>query len=72
MAEISTSAPKSGSTIVSLPAVLGGKPHIQGTVLAVDFIQGLVATGWTKENLLETYPYLIREEIEAALAYTFS
>jgi uncharacterized protein (DUF433 family) len=69
MAEISTSAPKSGSLIVSLPNVLGGKPHIIGTVLAVDLIQSLVATGWTKENLLETYPYLLRAEIEAALVY---
>jgi uncharacterized protein (DUF433 family) len=69
MAETSASASVSGPSIVSLPSVLGGKPHIRGTVLAVDLIQSLVATGWTKENLLETYPYLSRAEVEAALAF---
>ncbi len=69
MADQTTSVPQSGECIVSVPGKLAGKPHIRNTVLAVDLIQSLVATGWTRDNLLETYPYLTREEIDAALAY---
>jgi uncharacterized protein (DUF433 family) len=63
------SAATSGPRILSLSTVLGGKPHINGTVLAVDFVQSLVATGWTRGNLLETYPYLSAADIDAALAH---
>jgi uncharacterized protein (DUF433 family) len=35
------------------PAVLGGKPVVRGTRLAVDFILGLFASGWTHEQVLE-------------------
>lgn len=65
----STPTANSGPLIQSHPTILGGKPHIAGTVLAVDFVQSLVATGWTRSNLLETYPYLSAADIDAALAY---
>ena len=38
--------------IVIDPAVLAGKPVIRGTRLAVDFIVGLLAQGWTEADIL--------------------
>ena len=49
--------------------VLGGKPVIRGTRLAVDFIVGLLAQGWTFEQVLDSYPGITREQILACLAY---
>ena len=51
------------------PAVLTGKPVIKGTRLAVDFIIGLLADGWTEANILQNYPGISREDITACLAY---
>ena len=51
------------------PAVCEGKAHIQGTRLTADLLQNLLATGWSRQNILETYPYLTAEEVDAALAY---
>ena len=46
-----------------------GKPVIRGTRLAVEFIVGLLADGWTYETILENYPQLKKEDIFAALSY---
>jgi uncharacterized protein (DUF433 family) len=48
---------------------LGGKPVVKGTRLAVDFILGLFAAGWTRENLLENYPILDENAIRAVFAF---
>jgi uncharacterized protein (DUF433 family) len=55
--------------IVTDPAVCGGKPHVAGTRLSAEFLQGLSATGWTRENILDTYPYLKPEDLDAALKF---
>jgi len=55
--------------IESNPNVLGGKPHIRGTRLSVEFILELLATGGTVEGLLEAYPQLTRDGLNAALLY---
>ncbi len=57
------------SRIVIDPSICAGKPHILGTRLTVDLLQGQLATGWGRENILETYPYLTAEEVDQALAY---
>ena len=49
--------------------VLAGKPVIKGTRIAVEFIVGLLADGWTYEVVLENYPQLKKEDIFAALSY---
>ncbi len=54
--------------IVSDPEILGGKPIIKGTRLAVDFILELLASGWTIEELLNNYPQLSQEAIKAVFA----
>ena len=51
------------------PAVMGGKPCIRGLRVTAGMILGLLATGQTRERILEAYPYLEPEDIDAALAY---
>jgi len=51
------------------PAVLTGKPVIRGTRLAVDFVIGLLAEGWTEADILGNYPGVTVEDIRACLAY---
>ncbi len=51
------------------PRVLGGKPCIRGLRVSVGTIVGLLASGHTHEEILKEYPYLEREDIQAALAY---
>lgn len=55
--------------IVVDPAVLVGKPIVKGTRLAVEFIVGLLAQGWSQQEILDGYPGLAREDILACLAY---
>ena len=51
------------------PAVMGGKPCIRGLRVTVGTILGLLATGKSRERILQGYPYLEPEDIDAALAY---
>lgn len=51
------------------PAVLDGKPVVKGTRLAVEFIVGLLAEGWTEGDILANYPDLAHEDVLACLAY---
>jgi uncharacterized protein (DUF433 family) len=55
--------------VVLDPAVLAGKPVIRGTRLAVEFIIGLMADGWSEADILREYPGLTREDLGACLAY---
>lgn len=55
--------------IVIDPAILVGKPVVKGTRLAVEFIVGLLAQGWSEKDVLDNYPGLTREDILACLAY---
>jgi uncharacterized protein (DUF433 family) len=49
------------------PKVLVGKPVIKGTRIAVEFLLELLAEGWTHEQILQNYPELSPEDIQAAL-----
>lgn len=51
------------------PEVMGGKPCIRGMRVTVGTIVGLLATGKTRETILEAYPYLESGDIDAALSY---
>lgn len=55
--------------IHSDPAVLAGKPVVRGTRLAVDFLMGLLASGWTREQVLDSYPQLTDEALRAIFAF---
>jgi uncharacterized protein (DUF433 family) len=56
--------------ISSDPAVLLGKPVVKGTRISVELILGWLANGWTYEQVLESYPHIVREDILAALAFS--
>jgi uncharacterized protein (DUF433 family) len=49
--------------------VLTGKPVVRGTRLSVDFLLGLLAAGWTEQQLLDEYPTLTREGLRAVFAF---
>ena len=49
--------------------ILVGKPVVKGTRLAVEFILDLMAQGWTEQAILDNYPGLRREDIQACLGY---
>ena len=58
--------------ITADPAVLVGKPVIKGTRLAVEFVVGLLARGWSEDELLRNYPGITRADIQACLQYAQS
>jgi uncharacterized protein (DUF433 family) len=48
---------------------MGGKPCIRGMRVTVATLVGLLAAGWTREEILREYPYLEAEDIAEALSY---
>jgi uncharacterized protein (DUF433 family) len=56
--------------IHSDPKILAGKPVVKGTRLAVDFILGLYAAGWTDQQVLESYPTLTPQALQAIFAFS--
>ncbi len=46
-----------------------GEPCIRGLRIPVHLVVSLVASGETAESILENYPELEREDIQAALGY---
>ena len=51
------------------PAVLGGKPVIRGMRVPVSLIVDFIESGDTIDEVLDAYPALTRDDVEAALAY---
>ena len=51
------------------PEVMLGKPVIKGTRIPVDLIVRKLGEGASFEDLLDGYPNLSRESIQAALIY---
>ncbi len=51
------------------PHVCTGKPCIRGLRFPVSRLLGLLASGETRETIIETYPYLEAEDVEEALRY---
>ena len=51
------------------PSILVGKPVLKNTRLSVDFILGLLGSGWTRKELFESYPQLTDEALQAVFAY---
>jgi len=50
------------------PAVMGGKPCIRGLRVTVGMVLGLLASGKSPEKIMQAYPYLEAEDINAVLA----
>lgn len=51
------------------PAIFGGKPIIRGMRIAVEHILGMLASGSTDKELLDGYPFLEKDDIQACLVY---
>ncbi len=51
------------------PAVMGGKPCIRGMRVTAGTVVGLLASGNSRERILQAYSYLEPEDIDAVLAY---
>jgi uncharacterized protein (DUF433 family) len=55
--------------IHSDPKVLLGKPIVKGTRLSVEFLLGLFSEGWTEQQVLDNYPSLNTQSIQAVFAF---
>lgn len=55
--------------ILADPEILGGKPVIRGTRIAVELVLELLAAGRSETQICDDYPGLTREDILACLSY---
>lgn len=55
--------------IDSKPDVIGGKLRIKGTRIGVAFLLELLGTGWTQEQVLESYPHLTATDLQAVFTF---
>ncbi len=51
------------------PTVMGGRPCIRGMRVTVGTVLGLLASGHSLDEVLKAYPYLEKDDVQAALAY---
>lgn len=58
-----------GERISVDPSVCSGKPVIRGTRILVRNILGMVAGGYTLDRIVESYPEMTRDDVQAALEY---
>jgi uncharacterized protein (DUF433 family) len=49
--------------------ILSGKPVVKESRLSVDFLLGLLANGWSEDQLLDSYPNLSRDSLRAVFAF---
>jgi uncharacterized protein (DUF433 family) len=52
------------------PKIFSGKPIIRGRRLAVEHVLGMLTAGDTVETLLEGYPWLELEDVQACLVWS--
>ncbi|MBE7417665.1 MAG: DUF433 domain-containing protein [Ideonella sp.] len=55
--------------IVTDPDTLFGRPRIAGTRIGVDFVLELLASGWSSERILQDYPHLKADDLQAVFAF---
>lgn len=55
--------------ITFAPGVMGGKPCLRGLRVTVGSIVGLVASGYSVQQILDLYPYLEADDITEALHF---
>lgn len=57
--------------IVTDNEVLLGKPTIKGTRISVEHLVGLLAQGWSEQQILHNYPRLTTESLKAVFTYIY-
>ena len=55
--------------IIIDPKIMIGKPVIKGTRIPVELIMRLIAQGIAEKEILDDYPHLTKEDIQAVLVY---
>ena len=55
--------------IHSNASILLGKPIIKNTRISVELILELLGSGWSNDQLLESYPSLTNNDIKAVFIY---
>ena len=55
--------------IVTTPDTISGRPRIAGTRIAVEFILDLLAGGWSSSRILEEYPMLEQDDLQAVFSF---
>ena len=55
--------------ITIVPGLMGGKPTVRGMRFKVSDVLGYLSAGMTDSELLEVFPYLEKEDIQACLLY---
>lgn len=55
--------------ITADPEILGGKPVVKGTRLAVEFLLNSMAQGWIETEILRNYPGFTADDLAACLHY---
>lgn len=50
--------------------IMGGRPCIRGLRVTVGTVVGLMASGYTVQDILKEYPYLEEEDVREALTYS--
>src|SRR5262245_31439238 len=53
------------------PTIFDGKPIIRGLRIAVEHILGILASGDTSQMILEEYPFLEPEDMQACLLFAY-
>ena len=56
--------------IIVDPKILAGKPIIKGTRIPVYLVLNLLANDYNFDKIIEAYPKLTKEDIEAAIKYS--
>jgi uncharacterized protein (DUF433 family) len=55
--------------IVINPAIFSGKPIIRGLRIAVEHVLEMLAAGNSPKEILDYYPFIESEDIQACLVY---
>ena len=55
--------------IQSVRGLFGTKTVVRGTRLKVEFLGGLLERGWTHQQILENFPSLTPESLQAVVEY---
>ncbi len=55
--------------ITIIPGLMGGKPTIRGMRFKVSDLLGYLSVGMSEAEILEDFPYIEKEDINACLAY---
>jgi len=58
--------------IATDPDICGGRPHVRGTRLTVEFLLQLFEAGWSEQSIVENYPQITSDDVRAVFAFARS